>query len=116
MKTPEIARPTAEETRDNPDTQRYVLQLYIAGRTEKSMLAIANTRRLCDTFLAGRYQLDIVDIYQCPALAQKAKIIATPTLVRTLPLPVRRIIGEMHDAQRIMVVVDRAPKEKTDTP
>ena len=98
-----------EEALAATDRQPYSLQLYIAGNTRRSVQAIANTRRICDESLDGRYELDIIDIYQSPALAKFAQIIAVPTLVRIFPLPVKRIIGDMLNARRIIFSVDHAP-------
>jgi diguanylate cyclase (GGDEF)-like protein len=83
-----------DEALVNADQQLYKLQLYVAGGTQKSMRAIANTRKFCETSLSGRYHLDIVDIHKSPAQAQKAQIVAVPTLIQTHPLPVKRIIGD----------------------
>ena len=84
--------------RSNAQHQQYTLKLYVAGSTQKSMRAITNTRRFCEKVLLGRYQLDVIDIDQDPALAQSAQIIAVPTLIRTFPSSVKRIIGQMDDS------------------
>jgi circadian clock protein KaiB len=73
--------------------QRYALRLYVAGRTARAEAAIEQVRAICEEGLAGRYELEVIDIYQLPALAQGDQIIATPTLVRVLPEPLRRYIG-----------------------
>ncbi|MEO6824850.1 MAG: circadian clock KaiB family protein [Nitrosospira sp.] len=98
-----------EETLGATDRQPYSLQLYIAGNTRRSVQAIDNTRRACDESLDGLYELDIIDIYQSPAQAKHAQIIAVPTLVRIFPLPVKRIVGDMLNAKRIIFAVDHAP-------
>jgi circadian clock protein KaiB len=98
-----------EEALAITDRQPYSFQLYIAGNTRRSVQAIANTRRVCDESLDGRYELDIIDIYQSPALAKLAQIIAVPTLVRIFPLPVKRIIGDMLNAKRLIFAIDHAP-------
>lgn len=87
-----------------PDA-RFVLRLYVSGMTARSRQAIENIRTLCEEHLAGRYDLKIVDIYQQPALAKEGQIIAAPTLVKKLPPPVRKVIGDMGDPGRIMVVL-----------
>jgi circadian clock protein KaiB len=88
----------------------YILRLYITGTTAHSARALANIRRICDEHLAGRYELEIVDLSQSPALAQNEQIIAAPTLIKTLPLPLRRFIGDMSQTNRILVGLDlRAP-------
>jgi circadian clock protein KaiB len=89
---------------------KYVLRLYITGMTPKSTLAIANVQKLCEEYLAGCYELDVIDIYQQPKLAKGEQIIATPTLVKKLPLPLRRLIGNMSDTERFLVGIDLKPK------
>jgi len=84
---------------------RYVLTLYVTGMRPRSQRAIENIRRLCDEHLAGRYELQIIDIYQQPAYAQAAQIIAAPTLVKKLPPPLRQIIGDMSDDGRVLVAL-----------
>jgi circadian clock protein KaiB len=91
-----------------PDA-RFVLRLYVSGMTPRSRQAIENIRNLCEEYLAGRYELEIIDIYQQPHLAKDEQVIAVPTLVKKLPLPLRRIIGDMGDPGRIMVVLGIVP-------
>ena len=88
----------------------YVLRLYIAGITPKSTRAIANIKKICEQELKGRYELDIVDIYQQPELAQTAQIIAAPTLIKELPLPLRKVIGDLSDTERVIVGLNLHPK------
>ena len=97
---------------DNPDG-RFALKLYVSGMTPRSRRAIGNLQKLCEEFLPDRYDLEIIDIYQQPALAKGAQIIAVPTLVKALPLPLRRVIGDLSDAGRILVVLGMIPKEQT---
>jgi circadian clock protein KaiB len=87
-------------------TQRYVLRLYIAGLTPRSTLAIQNIRKICEEHLEGRYDLQVVDVYQQPTLAEGEQIIAAPTLIKKLPLPLRRFIGDMSNTERILVGMD----------
>jgi len=82
---------------------RYQLKLYVAGATPRSAMATKNIAALCEKHLKGRYQLEVVDIYQRPVLAVDAGILAAPTLVKTLPLPIRRLIGDMSDEQRVLL-------------
>ena len=82
--------------------RRYSMRLYITGATERSTRAIANLRKLCDEYLPGQYNLDVIDVYQQPALAQEAQIIAAPTLVKMLPLPLRRFIGDMSNKENLL--------------
>lgn len=84
----------------------YILRLYVTGITPLSMRAIANVRKLCEEHLGGRYKLDIIDLYQQPQLAAGTMIIAAPTLVKKFPLPLRRMIGDMSDASRMLVGLD----------
>ena len=92
------------------DGETYVLRLYVTGMTPKSARAIANVQRLCEEFLEGRYELKVIDIYQQPKLAKGEQIIATPTLIKKLPLPLRKLIGDMSDVERFLVGIDLRPK------
>jgi circadian clock protein KaiB len=91
--------------------RHYLLRLYITGTTPKSMRAIANIRKICDEHLKGRYELEVVDIYQQQELAKSANILAAPTLIKRLPLPLRKMIGDMANTDRILVGLDLRPKE-----
>ena len=93
------------------EDKKYVLRLYVAGATPKSNQAITTIKHICEEHLKGRYELEVVDIYQQPTLAQGEQIIAVPTLVKSLPLPLRRFIGSMADEERILVGLDLKPKE-----
>ena len=84
----------------------FVLRLYVTGTTPQSTRAIANLKRVCDLHLRGRYHLTVIDIYQQPHLAKNEQIIATPTLLKQLPLPVRRLIGDMTDEKRLLLGLD----------
>jgi circadian clock protein KaiB len=89
--------------------QRYVLRLYVTGSTSKSMRAIANLREICETHLKNRYDLEVIDLYQQPALAEGEQILAAPTLIKQLPAPLRRMIGDMSDTERVLVGLDLRP-------
>lgn len=89
---------------------RYILILYVAGQSPKSVNAIANIKKICEEHLQGRYQLDVVDLYQQPQLAQGEQIIALPTLLRKLPSPLRRIIGDLSNTGRVLVGLDLRSK------
>ena len=93
-------------------TQKFVLRLYIAGITPRSEEAIRNVKALCDEYLSGRYDLQIIDIYQQPVLAKGEQIIAAPTLIKKLPLPLRRLIGSMADRDKLLVGLDLQPQKK----
>lgn len=84
----------------------YNLRLYVAGQTPKSVAAIANIRKLCDEYLPGRYTIAIIDLMRDPALAQHHQIVAVPTLIRELPEPIRRIIGDLSNTQRVLFGLD----------
>jgi circadian clock protein KaiB len=88
------------------DTTHCVLRLYITGTTPLSMRAVANIRRICDTHIDGRYELDVIDILRRPELAQGEQVIATPTLIKLLPLPLRRFIGDLSQTDRILLGLD----------
>ena len=90
---------------------KYVLRLYIAGVTPKSSRAIMNVKKICKEHLEGRYELEIVDIYQQPVLAKGEQIIAVPTLLKKLPLPLRKFIGDMSNTEKILVGLDLRPKK-----
>jgi circadian clock protein KaiB len=93
------------------DRAKYVLRLYVTGMTPKSTQALANVQKLCEEHLAGCYELKVIDIYQQPKLAKGEQIIATPTLIKKLPLPLRKLIGDMSDTERFLVGIDLKPKE-----
>lgn len=89
---------------------KYVLRLYVTGLTPNSTRAIANIKALCETHLEGRYDLRIIDIYQKPALAKGEQIIAAPTLIKKLPLPLRRLVGDLSKEDRVLFGLDLRPK------
>ncbi len=89
--------------------QKYVLRLYVTGATPKSLRAIENIKRICEEHLEGRYSLEVVDVYQQPVLAKGEQIVAAPTLVKCLPLPLRRFIGDMANSDRILLGLDLRP-------
>ncbi|MEW6061039.1 MAG: circadian clock KaiB family protein [Bacteroidota bacterium] len=91
--------------------ERYVLRLYVSGITPRSLRAIENVKNVCEQHLKGRYELEVIDIYQKPRLAEGEQIIAAPTLIKKLPLPLRRIIGDMSKIDRLIVGLD-LQKEK----
>jgi len=88
------------------ESGHYVLRLYVAGLMPKSTLAIANLKKICEDHLKGRYELEVIDLYQQPQLAQGDQIVAVPTLIKKLPMPLRRIIGDMSDTGRVLVGLD----------
>jgi circadian clock protein KaiB len=89
------------------------LKLYVAGQTAKSLQAFANLKRICEEHLAGEYHIEVIDLLKNPQLAQGDQILALPTLVRRLPAPVRKIIGDLSNTERVLVGLDlrsRTPK------
>lgn len=92
---------------------KYILRLYITGSTVRSLNAITNLKKICEEYLDGKYELEIIDLYQKPNLAQGEQIIAAPTLIKKLPLPFRRIIGDMSNKEKVLLGLDlKATKEK----
>ncbi len=91
---------------DSPPAERYGLRLFVSGTTPRSVRAIQNIRALCEQQLCGRYDLEVIDLYQHPELAKPEKIVVTPTLVKRLPLPLRKIIGDLSNVERVLVGLD----------
>jgi len=86
--------------------QTYELRLYVAGQTPKSVLALANLRQICEEHLQGRYEIEVIDLVENPQLAQGDQILALPTLVRRLPEPIKKIIGDLSNTERVLVGLD----------
>jgi len=101
----------SEREQGDPPHGHYVLRLYVAGSTPQSSYAIQNIARLCDEHLKGSYDLEVIDLYQHPALARGEQLIAAPTLIKKLPLPLRRLVGDLSDTQRVLVGLDLVPRE-----
>ena len=102
-------RPSASPPAIEHTGQAQVLRLYIAGQTPRSIAAFANLKRICEEHLAERYRIEVIDLVQNPQLAAGDQILAVPTLVRRLPEPVRRIIGDLSNAERVLVGLDIRP-------
>ena len=98
-----------------PESGEYNLRLYVAGQTPKSLAAIANLKKLCESNLAGRYTIDVVDLLVTPQLAAGDQIVALPTLVRRLPPPLKRVIGDLSNSERVLVGLDIRPKTGSPT-
>ena len=92
-------------------TAKFELRLYVAGQTAKSLAAFANLKRICETHLAGEYSIEIIDLTKNPALAAGDQILAVPTLVRRFPEPIRKIIGDLSNEERVLVGLDVQPVE-----
>jgi circadian clock protein KaiB len=91
------------------EAEHYVLRLYVAGSTPQSTRAIVNIKQLCEQYLEGRYELEVVDIYQQPEVARSEQLLAAPTLIKKLPLPLRKLIGNMSDLDRVLLGLDIVP-------
>lgn len=90
-------------------TATYELRLYVAGQTAKSLVAFANLKRICETHLAGQYRIEVIDLSKTPQLAAGDQIIAVPTLVRRLPEPIKKILGDLSSEERVLVGLDVRP-------
>ncbi len=101
----------------NQGRDKYILRLYITGSTVRSVLAITNLKKICEEYLEGRYELEVIDLYQHPGLAKGEQIIAAPTLIKEIPLPFRRIIGDMSDKEKVLLGLDlKMVQDKKDAP
>lgn len=89
----------------------YLLKLYITGQTPRSRRAIDNLRRICEDELYGQYEMHVIDVLERPQLAEDEKILATPTVVKELPVPIRRIIGDLSDAEKVLLGLDLQPSQ-----
>src|SRR5690606_23853620 len=96
--------------RPNPD-EEYNLRLYVAGQTAKSLQAFGNLKKICEEHLQGRYRIEVIDLLENPQLAKGDQILAIPTLVRKLPEPLRKIIGDLSDTDRVLIGLDLRRKE-----
>ena len=104
-------KPTSPKGRPLKEkSDNYILRLYIAGKTPRSVAALDNLKKICEEHLAGRYKLQVVDLLENPQLARGDQILAIPTLVRKLPLPMRRIIGDLSNTERVLVGLDLRSK------
>jgi circadian clock protein KaiB len=107
---PPTSKPVPAAAASNPTTAEYVLRLYVSGQTPRSILAIENMRRICAEYLTERYSLEIIDIYQHPEACQEQQIIAAPTLIKVLPHPLRRIIGDLSNTEKVLVGLELRPR------
>ncbi len=105
----EIKKPGTKNLTDEikkSKREKYLLRLYVTGTTPKSVRAISNIKEICEEHLAGRYELEVIDLYQKPELARGEQIIAAPTLIKKLPFPLRRLIGDMSNTERVLFGLD----------
>ncbi len=101
----------ADEGNTDVRNIKYVLRLYVTGMTPRAQDAIRNIKKICEEELQGRYELEVVDIYQQPELAKKEQILAAPTLIRELPLPLRKLVGDMSDKEKVIVGLEIMPEK-----
>jgi circadian clock protein KaiB len=99
----------ATNTPDATAGEMFLLRLYVAGQTPKSLAAFANLRRICETHLAGRYEIEVIDLLERPQLARGDEIVAIPTLVRKLPEPITKLIGDLSNTERVLVGLQLIP-------
>jgi circadian clock protein KaiB len=102
-----------EEALKKRDGEYYTLRLFVSGMTPRSIRAIENIKQICEEHLKGRYELEVIDIYQRPELARNAQLLTAPTLVKQLPHPLRKLIGDLSDKEKVLVALDLVPKGKT---
>lgn len=102
---------SAQPDDDLSDEETFILRLYVAGQTKKSLAAFANLKKICEEHLKGRYKIEIVDLLENPQLAKGDQILAIPTLVRRLPPPIKKIIGDLSNTERVLVGLDLLPTE-----
>lgn len=86
--------------------EKYHLRLFVTGQTTRSIKSVENLKQLCEKYLKGRYELEVIDIYQQPAMASENQIIAAPTLIKKLPLPLRRLVGDFSNQDRVLLGLD----------
>ena len=98
--------PRAKSRRATPPDEIYVLRLYVAGNSERSARAIRNAKQICDENLAGRYELEVIDVFQQTSRARDDQVIAIPTLIKKLPVPLKRFIGDLSDRDVVVVGLD----------
>jgi circadian clock protein KaiB len=111
-KKPLTLREIADKANGSNDTEKWDLRLYVAGETARSVAAFANLKRICEENIPGRYKIEVIDLLKHPQLAAGDQIIAIPTLVRKLPQPLRRIVGDLRDTERALVGLQLRPSRE----
>lgn len=114
MSSTERSSPEPDALPDN-DSDFWQLRLYVAGQTPKSMTAFANLRKICEEHLAGKYTIEVIDLLENPKLARGDQILAIPTLVRHLPEPIKKIIGDLSNTEKVLIGLDLRPVKMTST-
>lgn len=108
---PKSSKKKFEKAAAGKGGKAYLLRLYVAGTTSQSNKAITNLKRICEEYLAERYDLEVIDIYRKPALLEGEQIIATPTLIKKLPLPMRKFIGDLANTEKILLGLELLKKD-----
>ena len=116
FKAPDKTTALAATPATDPNAAHYQLRLFVTGTTPRSARAIQNIRAICEEYLQGRYDLEVVDIYQHPEHAKAEQIVVTPTLVKRLPVPVRKLIGDLSDTGRVLIGLDIEPRQLSARP
>jgi circadian clock protein KaiB len=110
--TPQETQTEFEAALERSKTEPYVLRLYVSGVSPKSTRAITNVKKMCEEHLAGRYELEVIDVYQKPSLAAGEQIVAVPTLIKQLPIPLQKLIGDMTNVTQVLLGIDLVPKNR----
>ncbi|MBT3368811.1 MAG: thiol-disulfide isomerase [Nitrospina sp.] len=108
---PKDERGAFEKAAKDLRNKHYVLRLFVTGTTLKSIRAISNIKAICNEYLEGRFELEVIDLYQYPKLAKGEQIIALPTLIKKLPLPIRKLVGDLSDKEKVLFGLDIKPKQ-----
>jgi circadian clock protein KaiB len=106
MKRPSRKKAARKTKRKSPARKLYSLRLYVTGQTPRSAASIRNLRDVCDEYLEGKFELQVIDLYQHPELAREAQVVAAPTLIKRLPLPLRRLVGDLSDKREVLLGLD----------
>lgn len=96
------------------DLSKYLLRLFVTGASPRTTIAVANLKRICEQELEGRYELEIIDVLEHPEMAEEERILATPTLIKSLPLPLRRVIGDLSDKEKVLLGLEVHPTQLND--
>ncbi|HZM02894.1 MAG TPA: circadian clock KaiB family protein [Candidatus Saccharimonadales bacterium] len=105
-----IAKDGKKDSPKAPSQETWELRLYVAGQTSKSVTAFANLKKICEQHIVGKYHIEVIDLLKNPTLAKGDHIFATPTLVRKLPVPIRKILGDLSNTERVLVGLDLRPR------
>src|SRR5512138_2624490 len=107
----EKSKSSKDRSSEKKPEDKWILRLYVAGQTAKSLTAFSNLKKICETRLRGKYFIEVIDLLENPQLSREHQILAIPTLVRKLPVPVRKIIGDLSDTERVLVGLDIKQKK-----